>query len=234
MTLTAPGMLVTPAMLDSLPTPVRRYLDWSRVEGQLIPTSFSLRQQGRLRSANDKPWMPFTAEEDFITGPPGFSWRATVRFAGLPLVRAWDGYVSGQGRMQVRLARVFTMADLTGGAMNQASLLRYLNEMTWFPAAFLLGNVEWQAIDDQSARVSITDCGLTVSATMSFGADGRPVEFAATRHRHRGQGRFTLEPWVTPFTDYGVVNDVRVPTAGCAEYRPASGAVKYLELRLVP
>src|SRR6266496_779423 len=92
MTLTSPvkpGALVTADMLDLVPPVVRRYLDWSGIEGQAIPATVCLRETGRLRSANDKPWMEFAAEEDYITDPPAFSWRARVRAGGLPLVRAW-------------------------------------------------------------------------------------------------------------------------------------------------
>ena len=228
-----PGAPVTPAMLDLVPAAVRRYLTWSGVEGQPIPTTSCLHQVGRLRSANDKPWMNFRAEEDFITDPPAFSWRARVRFAGLPLVRAWDSYVSGHGRMQVRLAHAVTLADLSGEAMNQASLLRYLNELVWMPGAYLLPNIHWQEIDDRSARVTIADSGLSAAAVLRFGPDGRPVEFVALRHRHLGRGRMRLDQWATPFTDYGLHNGVMVPTAGFAEYRSASEVFKYIELNIV-
>ncbi len=236
MTRTSPvvaGAVVTPSMLDTVPPAVRHYLDWSGIEGRRIPTTTCLRQVGRLRAGSDKPWMAFTAEEDYITDPPAFSWRARVRIGGLPLVRAWDSYIGGRGRMQVRLARTFNLIDLNSAAMNQASLLRYLNEMTWFPAAFLLPNVRWQEIDDRSAQVSMTDCGLTATAILTFGPNGRPIEFAAPRHRYLGKGRVRLEPWATPFTDYGLVNGVMVPVAGWAEYRSAADAFKYIELALV-
>jgi hypothetical protein len=229
----APGTIVTATMLDGLPAPVRRYLDWCGVEGRHVPATVAVRQIGRLRSANDKPWMAFTAEENFVTGPPAFSWRARVRQSGVPLVRAWDSYVGGRGRMRIRLAGLLTIADLSGAEMNQACLLRYLNEMAWFPAAFLVGNVSWEEIDDRSARVTITDSGLTAGGVLTFGRDGRPLEFAAPRHRHLGKGHFALEPWATPFTDYGVLNGVRVPTAGWAEYRTSTETVKYIEAELV-
>jgi hypothetical protein len=228
----APGATVTANMLDLVPPVVRRYLDWCGVEGRPIPATACLRQSGRLRSANDKPWMDFVAEEDYVTEPPAFSWRARVRVRGVPLIRAWDSYVSGHGRMQVRLARAFTLVDLSDDAMNQASLLRYLNEMTWFPGAFLLPNIRWHEIDDHTARVAIDDSGLTATATLRFRRDGRPVEFAALRHRHLGKGRVRRDPWATPYTDYGLLNGVMVPTAGWAEYRTASEVCRYIELEL--
>jgi len=39
----------------------------------------------------------------------------------------------------------------TGSEIDQGAMMRYLNEMTWFPAAFLGENISWRAIDDTSA-----------------------------------------------------------------------------------
>jgi len=227
-----PGDCVTAAMFDGLPRIVQRYLEWSGVEGCAVPTSMSLRQTGRLRSAEDKPWRPFTAREDFVTGPPCFTWQARMRIAGLPVVHASDSYIDGHGRMEVRLARVRTLADLRGPEMDEASLLRFLNELAWLPAAYLLPCIRWAEVDDTHARVSITDAGRTVAATMTFARTGRPISFAALRHRHHGNGRFSKDVWVTPFTEYGLLGGLCVPVAGWAEYRLASGPLRYIELHV--
>lgn len=230
--ITASGATVTTAELDGLPAPVRRYLDWCGIEGQRIPTTVSIRQTGRLRSGNEKRWLPFAAEEDYTTNPPTFSWRAKVSLAGVPVIRALDSYVDGQGRMTVHLARVISLVDLHGVGMAPAALLRYLNEMVWFPAAFVLPNISWEAIDELSARVSITDAGLTATGTILFAPDGRPIEFSAPRHRHVGGGRLVLQEWATPYTEYGTMDGVRIPTAGWAEFRSGTEVSSYIELAL--
>jgi hypothetical protein len=68
---------------------------------------------------------------------------------------------------------------------------------------------------------------------LTFGAAGRPVEFVALRQRHLGKGRMRVEPWATPYTDYGLMNGVMVPTAGWAEYRTAGEVCRYIEVELV-
>ena len=69
--------------------------------------------------------------------PPSFVWYASVRLAGLPLVRVRDSYANGDGNILVKAAGLLTVADSRGEEMDQASLVRYLNEMIWFPAAYL-------------------------------------------------------------------------------------------------
>lgn len=230
--ITVPGTVVTAAQLDALPEPARRYLEWCGIEGRQVPPTASIRQTGRLRSAADKRWLPFAAEENYTTMPPTFSWRAKVSVAGIPLVRALDSYAEGHGRTTARLARVIGLVDLHGAGMGPAALLRYLSEMVWFPGAFVLPNIRWEAVDELRARVSITDPGLTATGTMLFAPDGRPIEFAALRHRHLGGARLVLQEWATPYTEYGILDGVRVPVAGWAEFRSGSEVFSYLELAL--
>ena len=116
----APGTAITREMVDALPVPVARYLSYSSVVGKLAVSRVRIRQAGRMRSANDKPWMPITAVESYSIDPPGFDWKGTVRFAGMPLIRPHDEYTAGRGRMKVTLAGLFTLWDLEGDEMTRA------------------------------------------------------------------------------------------------------------------
>lgn len=179
---------------------MRRYLNWAGVVGQSMPGSMALRQAGRIRPGTDQPWWPFTADQSFLMGQPAFRWLAHVRVAGLPLLRVWDSYIAGRGRVEVRLARVVVLANDRGGVMNEAALLRYVTEMVWFPAAFLLGNVEWRPLDHNTAQVTIHDAGLSATGTLRFDDDGRPLEFTARRNRHLGSNQFPADPWIAAYT----------------------------------
>ena len=94
------------------------------------------------------------AEEYFAVQPPGFVWDA----------RLAPGPIAGgtrprpvrprPGSMLIKAASLITVADASGEAMDQGSMLRYLNEMMWFPTAFLGDNISFEAIGDTSARVT--------------------------------------------------------------------------------
>lgn len=227
-----PGSLITREMVDALPVPVARYLSYSGVVGKPAVGSVWIRQTGRMRSASDKPWMPITAVEAYSIDPPGFDWKGTVRLGGIPLIRPHDVYAGGRGRMQVTLAGLIKLWDLEGDQMDQGSLMRYLNEMVWFPTAFLGANTTWSPIDERSAQVSISDHGRTATASMHFDELGRPADFVAHRYRHLGKGRFSWEEWATPFTEHGEFGGFRLPIAGRAEWRLSSETLVYAELRL--
>jgi len=227
-----PGTVITREMVDALPDPVARYLSYSGVVGKQAVGGVAIRQTGRMRSASDKPWMPITAVESYSIDPPGFDWKGTVRFGGIPLIRPHDLYAGGRGHMRVTIAGLIKLWDLEGAEMDQGSLMRYLNEMVWFPTAFLGDNITWSAIDERSAQVAITDHGRTATATMYLDELGRPTDFVAHRYRHLGKGRFSLDEWATPITEHGELGGFRLPVAGRAEWRLTSETLVYAELRL--
>lgn len=104
--------------------------------------------------------------------------------------------------------------------------------MVWFPAAFLLGNVEWRRLEQNTAQATIHDAGLSAIGTLRFDDDGRPREFTARRNRHLGGNRFRADPWIVAYTAYGELDGVRVPTEGWAGYCLPSGLQRYIELRV--
>ena len=77
-----------------------------------------------------------------------------------------------------KVAGLFKVVDFRGEELNQGTMLRYLNEMTWFPIALLSDYITWQAVDDRAVDVTFTDCGKSVSARLFFGDDGRLLRIA--------------------------------------------------------
>ena len=185
----APGRagVVTEEMLADLPDPVRRYLRYTGVVGKPFPGTIRLRQKGRMRPGPGQPWLPLDAEEHYSVQPPGFVWAGTARLGPLPVARARDMYADGAGRMLVKVASLWPVVDASGEQMDQAEMMRYLSEMIWFPAAFLADNISFEPVDDSSARVTLTDHGRTVTATMVFDQQGRLTGFVARRYRTAGR-----------------------------------------------
>jgi hypothetical protein len=225
------GRMVTQAMLADLPAPVRRYLTHTGVVGKTIPRTVRLAYTGRIRQGSERAWMPLAAAQYYTVTPPGFIWIATVRIAGLPVMRVRDAYRNGRGAMLVKAGSLITVVDAAGPQMDQGAMMRYLNEMTWFPAAFLGESVRWKAIDDRSAEVTFTDHGRSITATMYFDADGRFVNFVGRRYRAVDSG-YTLETWSTPNTGYGVFEGLRLPVSGKGVWNLAEGDQVYIELTL--
>jgi hypothetical protein len=210
-------------MLTDLPEPVRRYLRYTGVVGKPFPGTVRLHQKGRMRPAPGQPWIPLDAEEHYSVQPPGFVWAGAARLGPLPVARARDMYADGHGRMLVKVASRWPVTD-------QAAMMRYLSEMIWFPAAFLAGNISFEAVDDSSARVTLTDHGRTATGTLVFDQEGRVTGFVAQRYRTAGAS--SPEPWSTPVTGYGEFEGLRLPVRGQAIWKLPGGDLEYIEVTI--
>jgi hypothetical protein len=148
-----------------------------------------------MHPSTDGPRLPLEAEQHYSIDPPGFVWNATVKVGPLPMLRGRDSYLEGHGHMDIRAGALVHIVDETGDETDQASLLRYLSEMIWFPMAFLGPNVSWEPIDEHSARISLVDRERTATGTMSsmMRAPGRLRRSATPVRRRRQQ----LSTWST-------------------------------------
>jgi hypothetical protein len=223
--------LVTADMLQNLPEPVQRYLTYSGVIGQPWIDTVRLKYGGRFRLAADKPWMPMAAEQCYTTNPPGFHWKARFKLAGLPLMRGSDTYKAGHGHMFGKLAGLFTIFDERGEKLDQGTMMRYLNEMTWFPSAYLSDYVTWQAVDAHCADVTFTDGGKSVSARMYFDDAGHLLNFVTQRYRG-GNGQYSLDTWCTPMTAFGPRAGLNIPVRGMGVWNLPSGDLPYIDIEL--
>jgi len=223
--------VVTEEDIKGLPEPVQRYLRYSQIIGKEIIGTVRLKQKGFMRMREGQKWMPLEAEEYYTTDPPGFIWYGSIEFAPFLSVKARDMLSEGKGAMLVKLLGLIGIADASGPEMNQASLLRYLSETIWFPTAFLSGYIQWEPIDTNSAKATISVDGLTASAGFYFNESGELENFIAERYRDEG-GQLELRTWSTPITEYKEINGIRMPSKGDAVWNLSSGDLKYIEVEL--
>lgn len=223
--------LVTNEDLSGLPEPVQRYMAYTGVVGKAWIESVRLQQRGRFRTGPARSWLDMTAEQHYTTDPPFFLWEASLKIAGLPLIRARDRYESGHGHMYGKIAGLFTVFDVRGEKLDQGAMLRYLSEMIWFPIAFLGKNITWENVDDHSARVTLNDQDKSVSGQLFFDKQGRPTNFTTLRYREVN-GDFSLDPWSTPITGYGSLAGLNLPTRGQAVWNLSTGDYTYVDLEI--
>lgn len=222
-------VVVTADMVSTLPAPARRYFEHSGVVGKPIPRLVRLRQVGRIRANPTDKWMDLEAEEFYSTSPPAFVWRAHFPKTRLPIVLGRDEYLDGAGSIVMKMLAVYPVADERGQELGPAGLMRYLNEMAWFPAAFLGENVTIEPVDEACFRVTIADRGMTATALMFIDEEGRLINFRAQRFH---TGTRTMETWETPMAKHGVLEGVRLPIAGAAVWKLKNGDFPYIELEV--
>ncbi len=218
--------------LVHLPEPVQRYLRHSGIVGYKPIQKIHLKQRGTLRTKPDSRWMPLTAKQTFTVNPPSFDWYATAYLGPLPIITAHDFYGEGQGRMHIKLAGLFTMGDASGDALNQGAMLRFLGEMCWFPTAWLSPYLNWEAIDNHHARVTMTDGKLMDSGILTFDNEGRLLQYEAHRFQDRGKEPAVKLPWIGKILSEGEFQGLRIPSSMEGIWRQESGDFPYVRLEV--
>jgi hypothetical protein len=220
------------ARWDALPDPVRRYLQYAVPAGAPAIQTVHLKHTGFFRRGPNQPWLPIRGEEYFTVGKPGFVWNATIRPAPFLWIEARDRLLSGRGNMLVKFNSTFTIADASGKEIDQGALLRWLAEAVWFPYGFVGERIRWEPIDDRSARATLLQGDLPVSAVVEVDEEGKFVRIRGNRYRDVGGGRAVLTPWIGRCTDYREFNGFRVPASVDVNWDLADGEFSYARFRV--
>ena len=213
--------------LEGLPAPVVRYFEFALAPGQRAVRRAHLRFDGTFAAKPDA-WAPFTAEQHVSARPPGFVWDARIAMMPVVPVRVRDSYVGGEGWMRATVASVVPMTDQRGTKeMAAASLQRFLAEAVWLPTALLpRDGLAWSPIDDDNARVTLTDGENTASLDVHFAATGELESISAMRYRDVN-GTPVLTQWFGTHTDYRRIEGMMIPTKGEVAWVLAERRVPY-------
>ena len=217
--------------LAALPVPVQRYFAYTGVLTRAPVRLAYLRHGGTFRGGAD--WMPITGEELFSVNPPGFIWKGTIRMAPGVTVTARDYYIAPHGNMLIRLLGTVTIDDATGPAIDKGAMLRYWAEAAWFPTALLPGpQVEWEAIDDDTARLIVSDADRREEMTVVFDAEGRILTITSAGRQFKSGNVVRDAPWGGTYSDYREVDGLRIPFEAEVVWHFPEGDMPYARFRL--
>ncbi|NLO20995.1 MAG: hypothetical protein GX119_03210 [Syntrophomonadaceae bacterium] len=217
--------------LQVLPPVLQKWLRSSGVVGKERVQKAKIKQKGQLRISPEAAWKPFSAEQYVNYAEPAFIWQAKIKMAPFVLTYGLDKYLDGQGNMTIKLMSVFTLTNASGSEINQGSLLRYLAEIMWQPSAALRDYIQWEEIDEGSARAVISYRGVTTGGVFGFDQEGRPVSFTAFRYREN-QGRYTLDEWHVQVSDYKEFQNISLPARGKISWMLPEGEFQWMQLEI--
>jgi hypothetical protein len=133
----------------------------------------------------------------------------------------WDGSVKVDGSGGTSWSRfwLFGIAPVARAGSNEdharSAFGRYLTEAVfWTPAALLPGNgIQWEPVDDSTARVIVTHMGLKQAVDVTVGADGQPSKVVFQRWSDSNPEKtFQLQPFGGYLSDYEDFSGFRLPT----------------------
>jgi hypothetical protein len=228
-----PAQIVTERDIEHMPAPMQRYLRYAGVLGRPLAKTARIRQEGLFKTSEKSDWKNIVAEEYYFPFERTFFWYGEVRFAPRLTAYALDKYSRGKGSMWVKLANVFTVVNGSGEKFDSSSLIRYFNELVWFPSGFIDSAISFRAIDDTKTEITITDNGIATSAILHFNSIGEIILFESNDRYAMTDNGLEKAPWRTPMRNYKEFDGYKVPTEGEAIYRLKSGDFEYARLKIV-
>ena len=220
--------------IDSLPEPVNRWLLKSGVKSSDIIRDVKLTQEILLRmKPEQKDWQQGEADQYFTTNPPAFNWEIDIpMFPGIN-AHGRDKFTHGKGQMTIKLASLIPVVNEKNNfKINQASLQRYLAEIAWFPSAALSSNIQWEAIDENSAKATMTYMGTEGTGKFYFNEDGSFQKFVAMRYKGVSEESIPVE-WTVRALKSEERNGRFIPTELEADWKIDGENWTWLKLKII-
>lgn len=205
-----------PSMIADLPDPAKRFFLFAIKAGTPLYTVAEISMEGdfSLGTKDNPNYMPMRAKQ-ILAVPHGFVWKLNAG-GGVMSISGSDVAEDGNSWSRFRLLGVVPVAHVGGNPDHFRSALgRYVAEAVfWSPAALLPGdNVRWDAIDESTARVTLTYMGLEQAVDLFIDGDGKPNKVIFQRWSDANvEKKFQLQPFGGYLSNYKEFDGFRLPT----------------------
>lgn len=202
--------IYNPIMVSDLPEPAQRFFNFAITPGTTLLTVAEIDMKGEFNlGTRYKPnYRPMEARQ-ILAAPNGFVWKVNMPGA-VP--------ISGSDTAKWTRFRILGLIPVArlGGEINhtRASFGRYIAEAVfWTPAALLpRQGVVWEALDQDTARVTITYNELSQAVDVKVDAEGRPIEVHFMRWSDANpKKQYQLQPFGGKLSDFREVQGFRIP-----------------------
>lgn len=199
-----------PALVSNLPEPARRFFNFAIQPGTplLTVTEIDMGGEFSLGTRHKPDYRPMEARQ-ILAAPTGFVWK--VRMPGVVPVSGSD-----TGRWtRFRILGLIPVARMGGDPDHErAAYGRYVAEAVfWTPAAVLPGpGVVWEAVDEDTARVTMTRDDLSQAVDVKVDAEGRPDVVQFMRWSNANPDRtHRLQPFGGKLAEFREIQGFRIP-----------------------
>lgn len=225
----------SPHELIGLPVPVQRYFHAVLKDGQPMVSAVRLEHSGTFNmSETGEQWRPFTSTQRVIPQRPGFDWEGRIAMMPGLSVRVHDAYIAGDGILHASLFGLVSLVNLRGTPeVAQGELMRFLAEAAWYPTALLPSQgVQWEAVDDTSAKATLKDGKLHLTLLFRFDNDGLIESVRAEARGRTVAGAVISTPWEGRWSNYELRDGMRIPVEGEVSWMLPGGPKPYWRGRI--
>lgn len=225
------NVVVTQEMIARLPLPVQRWLQNSGVVGKEMAHLAGLKQKGLMRlKPQSSTWIEVSAVQYFRWDNPAFIWKVKMNMMPLVPVKGRDCLVKGKAAVQIKALSLINMVNKYNlPKLNQSAGQRLLAEMCWTPSAALSPFIQWEGVDDTTAKATIKLEHTSADVTFLFTREGDVKACRANRYKD-SDAAAQMEKWEVVSKKYGVLNGVRMPVESEATWKLEEGDFTWFKL----
>jgi hypothetical protein len=226
--------LITDADVSHLPSSVQGYLRFAGAVGRPRVTGFRVSFRGAMRRDPHSSWMPSVAIQESTANPAGRLFLMDSTWLGLPF-QAFHRYAEGHATMKVKAASMVTVVDAKGPEMDRSETVTFFNDMCLLaPSTLIDPAIHWEAADGETVKATFTNAGQTISAVLTFDAEGALLNFwSDDRYRSVDGVAYEKARWSTPVREYRNLNGRRVPAYAEASWTLPTGEFTYARFKLL-
>ncbi len=224
--------LLTEEDITHLPSPVQKYLRYTRVLNREKIISARFYFEGTLQEIG-KPEFRIRAEQTSFFDIPTRLFYIKGNLKGIP-VMAFHKYRNANATFEVKPLSLFHIINQRGGVLNTAETVTFLNDMCFFaPSTLIDKKISWEQIDSLNVKANLTINGIRVSAILTFNEEGQLINFRSNdRYYLTPDGKMEKAGWTTPVRDYMDYGGFRLASYGEAIWNLPDGDFTYAKFHL--
>lgn len=223
---------LTNADIAELPAPVQGWMRSNGIIGKPCITAACIHQKALMKmKPGQHDWYNAEARQYTTMNPPAFIWRVNMKMMPMLSIKGRDSYVEGKGEMLIKMNSLINVANEKGTRMDEGTLQRFLGEMVWYPSVALSPYISWEAIDNTSAKATMSYKGTTGSGLFYFNHNGDFVKFIANRFMGN-KADAKRYPWILTVDDYAVFEGIKIPSKMKATWQLDEGEWTWLQLEI--
>ncbi|MEO9485218.1 MAG: DUF6544 family protein [Ekhidna sp.] len=219
--------LITKEDLEHLPLPVANYLEYVGVIGKPKVKNMKVTFVGKMRKKGGG-WFSFASAQHNVFGDsPARLFFMKAKLTGLPAY-GYHSYQKGDARMLIKMMSLFPVVDLEGKQLFKAETVTLFNDLCLLaPSALIDKNIEWEAVNDTTAKVKFTNQGVSISASLHFNKVHQLTNFVSD-DRYEMSGKEVVQyRFSTPVGKFRKFNGLNLPSYGEAIWHYPEGEYIY-------
>lgn len=222
--------LITDYDLNNLPEPVQKYIkNCGYIGTSKMKKCKIIWTDVKHKRSIKSNWMKLQYHQLNLISEPTRIVSIQGRIGCIIPIDISEKYESGFGSWQMKLMRVITLINVQDvEELNKTALVTYLSEALLIPSIALQPFIEWQKVDNYTAKAILRHKDIQVSGIFRFNEIGEFIEFETEDRYNSEDGKgYVKTKWIGMCSKYIEKNNIKYPTEFKAIWKTEDNSFEY-------